>query len=837
MSTVKTRLFLSAARALPLLAACVFGQTVTVGVYDFEPISSPEAPGKSQGLFPELLEHIAQREGWDIRYKPGSLHHCFERLAAEKIDLVLAAPYSNENAKQFEFSRETVISTWAQVYVAGGKQAMQSPLELRDRIIGLVRDDPYNQELRTTLKRFSIEATFVEFKQYENVFSALEKKWIDAGVVDRLYGVREEKHFSVQRTPLIFSPVELRFAGAKNGPSRERIAAIDFHISALKKNPRSLYYHSVGQTLGESDTTAILDILAWVLVALCGALLLVLIMILLLRHQVKIKTSELSQKNDELEREIANRREAEEALLQSTRFLEEIFASMRDGLLILSGSESFAIVHCNRAAAELLDYDQPELLALSPHALVPEGELHEPLTAEISREIEREGYFVRELRLNRKNGEPVQCELLATPIYSHGSQQSLVLIARDISLRNALKESENRLRQAQKMEAIGTLAGGIAHDFNNILMSLMGYTELLRLSLKNNASEQQVFYLNQVNQASNRAKELVHQILAFSRQRAQEKRPLQITPVVKEALKLLRASLPSTIEIKLTLKAKNDTVNADPTEIHQVLMNLCTNASHAMTEKGGTLEVRLVDHDGGAPRGWTDAVEAIAQPMIVLSVCDTGHGISPAILNRVFDPFFTTKEQGEGTGMGLAVVHGIAKSSGGLVSVETELGGGTTVHVYFPKAEQAPVSARKPKRKGLIGRGERILFVDDERMIADMGEDILCELNYEVVTSTDSCKALALFEKDPAKFDIVITDYTMPRMTGLDMAKRMLELRPELPIILCTGFSSTITPESAKKAGIREFMLKPVPPDAMANVIKRTLAKQKKQDVATERNA
>ncbi len=380
------------------------------------------------------------------------------------------------------------------------------------------------------------------------------------------------------------------------------------------------------------------------------------------------------------------------------------------------------------------------------------------------------------------------------------------------------KKLERQLRQAQKMEAVGTLAGGIAHDFNNILSAVIGFTEM---ALEDATPESFLRRnMEQVLQAGMRAKHLVQQILAFSRQSDQELRPVQLKKTVVEACELLRASLPSTIAIRTRFRTNAFTMG-DPTQMHQVLMNLCTNAGHAMRTHGGTLSITLDAIDDPAP--WrAEHPELTAPAYVRLSVSDTGHGISEQIIERIFDPFFTTKEHTEGTGMGLAVVHGIVKSHKGLITVESRSGEGTVFTVLLPQIV-SPDTSRTRANSELQTGNESILFVDDEAMLVDLSSQLLKRLGYSVTACTSSLEALSRFRDAPAEFDLVITDMTMPQMTGRELAGEMLATRPDLPIILCTGFSEIITEDDARRAGIRAFIMKPIIMKDLAATIRRIL--------------
>ncbi len=381
------------------------------------------------------------------------------------------------------------------------------------------------------------------------------------------------------------------------------------------------------------------------------------------------------------------------------------------------------------------------------------------------------------------------------------------------------RSAETQLRQAQKMEALGTLAGGIAHDFNNILGIIFGYTELARWSISDNlpATEK----LDEVLKAADRAKDLVKQILAFSRQGEIEKKLVQVSLVFEEALKMLRATIPSTIDIRSDISSRS-TVLGDPTQIHQVLMNLCTNAVHAMRDQGGTLEVTLVDVflEPKVDDRYSGLHEGLHVQLIVK---DTGHGIGPAIMDRIFDPFFTTKETGVGTGLGLSVVHGIVKGHGGVIEVESEPDKGSMFKVLFPAAESAFSS--DGVEPSLPQGHERILVVDDEPGLAAAMGDMLESLGYETLRRTSSLEALETFLNQPANqpFDLVITDMTMPGMTGLGLARGLLQLKPELPIIICTGFSEHIGPERIGKLGIKGFLMKPVTLRDLAVLVRSAL--------------
>lgn len=388
----------------------------------------------------------------------------------------------------------------------------------------------------------------------------------------------------------------------------------------------------------------------------------------------------------------------------------------------------------------------------------------------------------------------------------------------------AMKEKEileAQLLQAHKIEAIGTLAGGIAHDFNNLLSVILGYTELAIYDAP--AGSKFAKDLKNVQKAGGRAKELVQQILAFSRQTEVKRIPMQLQPLLKEVAKMLRSTLPASIEIHHEFDPKSGYILADPTQVHQILMNLCTNAYHAMEQTGGRLNIELKSIC--LEKSTQQQLALLLSPgeYLHLIVSDNGTGIRPEVLGKVFEPYFTTKEQGKGTGMGLAISHGIIASYGGIITVESELGKGTTFHIYFPVVDREETPIIKEADKLLRGT-ERILFVDDEGPLAEMGKDMLERLGYSVTVQQNSSEALSIFQNDPDAFNVIITDQSMPIMSGVDLARKMLQIRPDIPIILCTGYSNIIDEDSAKNLGIKAFALKPLSQEALARLVRQVLA-------------
>ena len=383
------------------------------------------------------------------------------------------------------------------------------------------------------------------------------------------------------------------------------------------------------------------------------------------------------------------------------------------------------------------------------------------------------------------------------------------------------KHLEEHYRQAQKMEAIGTLAGGIAHDFNNILGAVVGYTDLARMVLEGNPEVRK--HLDAVMQATRRAADLVRQILTFSRQQPLERRPIQLRPVVAETVGLLRATIPSTIEFDVSLATDAPTVLADSTQIHQILMNLGTNAWHAMKDGTGQLQVKLEKFE-------VDAAQSAMEPRLRpgayarVAVGDSGCGMDQATLRRMFEPFFTTKAPGEGTGLGLSVVHGIVDAHDGVVTVESQPGKGTMFHLYFPAHAGTPMPPPPKENNVARGHGERVLVVDDEELLARLMQKGLTALGYQAECMTQPEAALALVRADPERFALVVTDQTMPGMTGVDLASQLRDIRLGLPVIMMTGYTAALMAERVEAAGIRQLLFKPITIHALGDAVHAALS-------------
>ncbi|OGQ87408.1 MAG: hypothetical protein A2512_01595 [Deltaproteobacteria bacterium RIFOXYD12_FULL_56_24] len=518
---------------------------------------------------------------------------------------------------------------------------------------------------------------------------------------------------------------------------------------------------------------------------------------------------------------------AVKALAASSMRLQAIFETVQAGIVIID-KKSRRIVDANPAAQKLIGLPRTKLIGSKCYqSICPADKEHCPVL-DLGQHLVNSGQILlqaddKELPILKS---VVELELNGRPCLV----ESFLDISKRVEDEHERLRLQGHLRQAQKMEAIGTLAGGIAHDFNNLLQSILGYSGLLLYALPEKSEHHQ--YADAIKTAGVSAAALIKQILTFSRQREHEPNPLQLQYLVKEALKLLRATLPTTIAINEQIHMQCSSVLADSTEIHQIIMNLGTNAYHAMREKGGALSVKLdeIEVDQALVNETPELIPY--KKYVRLIVTDTGHGMDQETRQRIFEPYFTTKEKGEGTGLGLAIIHGIITSCQGAISVRSSLGEGATFTLFFPVLEQTiPLLEGAEKAENVLPRiNARVLFVDDAERNVTLGESVLKQIGCTVMALTDSREALDVFGAVPEKFDLVITDQTMPHLTGLELAKKMLAIRKDIPIIMLTGHSDLVDEQRAKAVGIAKFLMKPISMEEIAQAMGEILLPRKNRD-------
>lgn len=513
--------------------------------------------------------------------------------------------------------------------------------------------------------------------------------------------------------------------------------------------------------------------------------------------------------------DITERRIAEEALRKNEEKYRLLVENANDAILIIQDER---IKFFNPFALKLTGYSADEFMDISFKKFIHPQDRARVVDRYRKRIDGKDPVSTYNCRLISKQHETIWAQVNAVRTQWEEKEATLTFL-RDIT---ELKQAESRLQHTERMESLGTLAGGIAHDFNNILSAIIGYTELSLIDVDNGTILEK--NLKEINKAGTRARDLVKQILAFARQSDEEQKPLQVNIIANEVLKLIQSTTPTTIEVRENIQS-DSVIIGNPSQVHQIFMNLCTNAVQAMEDAGGILEVVL-----------TDVTLSDQLPLqlsglksgnyMKITVSDTGPGISPDIIDSIFEPYFTTKGVGEGTGMGLALVHGIVESYGGKITVDSKLGCGVIFSIYLPITtgdEYQPTHEKNDLATGF----EKILFIDDEMSIADIGRQLLERLGYQVTLRTSSIEALELFRSKPYEFDLVITDMTMPNMSGDALAAELINIRPDISIILCTGYSKQISEKTAAKIGIKAFAYKPIVTEDLAKIVRSVLDKAK----------
>jgi PAS domain S-box-containing protein len=521
--------------------------------------------------------------------------------------------------------------------------------------------------------------------------------------------------------------------------------------------------------------------------------------------------------------DVTDRIEAENKIRENEARYRLLFNSGNDAVFVHqpdADGKPGRFIEANEVACQMYGYTRDEFLRLTPLDLViSEGE---PYVREKARNVLSGKQRVFENTHKRKTGEEIPVEI-SPHLLDLDGRPTILSRVRDITEhKRSEKERQSllaRLQQAEKMESVGTLAGGIAHDFNNILAVILGNTELASIDVPD--SNPATKSLKAIHQASLRAKDMVQQLLAFSRKSDEKSRRFNMSTIVKESMKMLRSAIPTSIEFKQHISEDSCSIMGDVTQINQIVMNLVTNASHAMSEEGGLLELTLENITLQEEKPCFDWVLSPGE-YVRLNVRDTGEGIEPKIIDRIFEPYFTTKEVGKGTGMGLSVLHGIVKRHGGGIRVESELGKGSLFEVYFPALETATVEEEEPAGK-IKGGFERILFVDDEESLVSLNRQRLERLGYNVKSTTKPVEALEWFKADPDQFDVIITDMTMPQMTGDRLTAEVLRIRPKMSVIICTGYSERMSAKKAEAFGVRKYIEKPIALRNLASALRDVL--------------
>jgi len=773
---------------VPALATEAKTESVKMGIFDFYPMNFYSVSGSPTGIYVELIERIAELEGWEVEFVSGTWNEGLMRIQNGEIDLMPSIAFSEDRNRTINFNRESVVTVWGEVYIKPDS-GIQDMLDLEGHTIAVMKGDISAQNFKQTIAMFNIQCQFVECATHALVMEKVQNQEAIGGVVPNIFGMKHYAKYSLVRSSIIFSPFPI-FFGSQKGQSAF-LSVIDRYLGAWKADRDSFYYQTLDKWL-ETEPVERTFIPKWLYMSIAISVSLMLAAMIWgrsLKYQVRKRTMELQE---------------------SEKRFRDISLTMADWIWEVDENGRYRFA--SESVVDTLGYEPKEMIGKTPFDFMPKKEakrvkkIYEDFCANKEPIVDLENWNLH------KNGTEICLHTNALPILNEkGHLVGYRGIDKDMTgRRQAAKERadlKSRLVQAQKMEAIGTLAGGIAHDFNNILSAIYGFAELAEADVLDDPDSAKES-IEEVIKAAGRARDLVKQILTFSRKSEAEMQPLQLSLVVKEALKLLRSSLPTTIEIVQKINSQA-VIHADPTKMHQIIMNLCTNAYHAMRDSGGILSVSLKEADMEVDSELS--AKETTKRFLVLSVSDNGIGMDAETRQKIFEPYFTTKESGDGTGLGLAVVHGIVQDHKGQIHVYSEPGQGTTFHIYLPVVEKrAKGFTLEQEALPIEGGSERIMVVDDEEAIVKLVRKVLTANGYHAITFTNGVQALQEFRKQSQAVDLLITDLTMPYMTGIELAKQVLEISPRLPIILSSGLSETLNKEKTKAIGIKRYLEKPI---------------------------
>lgn len=785
-------------------AFAVENRIIRVGLFQNKPAVFQDENGEVEGLYADLVNEIARLENWKIDYVLDTWEGCLKRLSSGDIDLMTSIAYSLDRDSFADYSREAVWSLWGMVFLPM-KSPVQKVEDLAGKTVAIVESEITGINFLKLTKTFSVDCRILRLPSYDDVFKAVSEGRADAGVVNNIFGVRNSANYLLQSSPIMFSPISGFFA-VSEGRNGEIITSIDRYMGQWKRDPNSVYYKSLKVWLGnQPEKTPVTPL--WVPVGSVIFVAVVLCMFVwtyLLRRLVHLKTEEL-RKNEER--------------------LRELFEQSPIGLMLCTLSGSFVIA--NPKFAQIIGQDLDTVLDRGYWDVVPEH--HLALEKQRWQDLDHFGHCEPcDIELRHSNGELI-------PVHSHAmiierdGERFIWSSTEDISkLKRAEAEREElseQLQQKQKMEAIGTLAGGIAHDFNNILSAIFGYTE--QAMQEPHCNESINDKLKSVLSAASRAKKLVQQILTYSRKGKDNRQPLELHGAVLDSCNLLLKTFPSSVQFEFDIDDSTGVIMADANQIHQIVMNLCTNAYHALENQKGMIHVSLnavhIDSEQDAKYS-----ELASGDYASLRVNDTGVGISDEDAQKIFDPFFTTKTQGKGTGLGLSVVHGIVQSHQGIIHSDSTPEDGTTFEILFPLiAEKGQISSDRINVTNLsddnLRGSEHILFVDDEVTLVDLMNAILPRFGYQVTGCHSAEVALGFFQADPYSYDLILTDQVMPGMTGDALAQAILDIRNDMPIIICTGHCSTLDAEKVIAIGAKKLLMKPLSSRFLLKSIRSTI--------------
>ena len=762
------------------------GTTVRVGVSHNPPLSYQGNGAAPQGFITDIIRDVAKAEGWNLVFIERSWPELLNLLESGKIDLLGGIAYTPARANKYSFSEEAAANNWAVVY-RSKTVTIDSITDLQGKRVALLPKGVHSVALRELAKSFGITFGEVAAPDYAKTLELVDKGEADVGVVARTFHILHGAEYKALVTDVRFNPIEIRFAAPKQA-GNVLLAAFDVYLSTQKNDPSSQYNRLLAKWFTGPGKEVVPVWLYWVIAGIVALLSATWLGVILLRHTVEVRTAELKESEQRFH----------DFAMSASDWMWELDENLRYTHL----PENFEKV-TKVKLENALGKTRWELFKPDPNDEVwrqhqVDVEAHRPFRDFINKVPDPEGRMLH----FAISGNPRFDESGKFLGYC-GTGKDITL---EVEAQVSANEAEEKLVRAQKIETVGTLARGIAHDVNNILTPIINYADLI---LETDVKEKKIKeWASKILISAQRAADLIQQIQTFSRQASPKPQLLSLAPLIKETLKLMRSSTPKTIQFVTEIDPQCALASIDPTQVHQVMMNLCVNAVHAMEDNDGVLTIALspVHLDEGMALSFQNLKEG---DYIRLSVHDTGHGIDRETRQKIFDPFFTTKEQGKGTGLGLSTVYGIVTAHGGEIAVYSEPDEGTTFFVYLP-AHQEGLSTPTAKEAPVQGGQERVLVVDDEEdNTASIGE-VLTRLGYEATLFNDSEMALAAFTATPGAFDLVITDQSMPKMTGKVLAEKLLAIQPDFPVLMMTGYGETEVGQNLNGTGIRGVIFKPL---------------------------
>lgn len=788
--------------------------TYTVGIYNNSPIIFTDNRGMARGLFIDILEDIANRQDWKLDYKQGRYPELLQDLQENRIDLLPAVPYSRAAAQSIDFNFEDIISDWAAIYSRPGEK-ITSILDLKGKTIAVKQGDLHYQTLKQMTANFNINCRFFEADEYTTVFEMLQAESVDLAVVNRLFGHRNKDQFKVGATKLIFSPVELRYAVPK-GKNVELLGALDSYLAKFKTDETSVYHRAVNRSLIMESAHKVPKWLLGVLYLVIGIALFLSATLLFIQNQVRRRTKQLQRANFALQSQVEERKKTQETLLRFERIVE----ASSDAMALVDDKHCHVLV--NSMYKKTVEHNGSAIHGRHIKTVLGtqfyEAELRNAV------ELCLQGQVVRvQTRPTNEHTNNRYWNITLNPYYTIEKQlKGYVINIRDVTEQVKL---QTRLKNSQKMEAIGMLAGGVAHDLNNILSGLVSYPDLLLL--KRAPDDPMTKPLQTIKKSGERAAAIVQDLLTLARRGVGTPVPVNLNTIVQEFLSSAEhhdiTKRIKNIEYDVRLDAGLANVQGTAIHLLKLVMNLFINGIEAM-EKGGTLTIGTANVSLDTEKVGYEVIPP--GDYATLYVSDTGTGMAIPELNRVFEPFYTSKIMGRsGTGLGMAVVWGAMKDHDGYIDITTQLGHGTTFIAYFPITHAVAFTDEAPPLENYVGNNEKILIIDDLKEQQLLASTMVEQLGYvaDVATSGED----AVIKCTTNHYDLLILDMIMPGgMDGLATYEKILTLRPGQKAIIASGFSESSRVKQAQALGAGSYIKKPYTIETMAKAIMQELLKE-----------